>query len=187
MLAGVVEIGGLLIGARQSKLRGGMPRIESQRVLKGLDSRRKLFGLHIGGTQEIPCVGVVRIKLDHVVKGINRGLSVSGVLREQTEVVPRVWIFGVLLDFVFERGPGFVDLLQVQECDAFIQACNRELRIELGRLLEGLESFFEKLLVHVGGAEIVQARGLRWIRFRLGLRWGSKQAKCGQDYASESN
>ena len=58
-------------------------------------------------------------------KGVNRGLRVSGVLREQAEVVPRIWILGLLLERIFQRGFGFVDLLQVQEGDAFIQARNR--------------------------------------------------------------
>ena len=122
----------------------------------------------------------------HVMKSINRGLSISGILREQAEVVPGVWILGILLERVFQRGLGLVDLLQVQKGDAFIQARDRQLGIEFRGLLEGLESLLEKLLVHVGGAEIVQARRLRRIRFRLSLRSGCEQAKHGQEHAGKS-
>ncbi len=177
----------LLIGTRQSKLGRGVQRVELQRVLESLDRLRKLFSLHIRRAQEIPRVGVVGIELGYVMKGVNRGLSVSSILREKPKVVPRVWILRILLERVFQRGLGFVDLLQIQKCDAFIQTRNRQLGIELRGLLEGLESFFEKLLVHVSGAQIVQARGLRRIRFRLSLRRGREQAKRGQEYASESN
>ena len=51
---------------------------------------------------------------------------------------------------------------------------------------KALQSFLEKLLVHVGGAEIVQARGLGGIRFRLSLRRRREQAKCGQEHAGQS-
>ena len=115
---------------------------------------------------------------------IDRGLSVAGVLREQAEVVPGVRILGILLERCFERGFGFVDLLQVQVGDAFIQACDRQFRIKLRRLLEALQSLLEKLLVHIGGAQIVQARGLGGIRFRL--RGRGEEAKGGKQYASQS-
>ena len=128
VLAGVVDVGRLLVGARQSELGGGVQRVELQGVLKGLDGLRKLLGLHIRCAQKIPGVGIVRIDFDYVIKGINRRLRVSGILREQAEVVPGMWILGILLQRVFERGLGFVDFLQVQEGDAFIQARDRQFR-----------------------------------------------------------
>jgi len=63
-----------------------------------------------------------------------------------------------------------------------IQPRDRQFGIEFGRLLETLESFFEKLLVHVGSAEIVQACGFRGIRSRLSLR-GREKANRGQERA----
>ena len=193
MLAGVVNIGGLLIGPRQSKLGRRVQRIELQRVLEGIDGLRKLLGLHGGCPQEIPCVGVVRINLDYVTKRVNRGLSIAGILVEQSEVVPRVRIPGILLERIFERRPGFVNLLQVQEGDAFIQPRDRQFGIKLNRLLECLESLLEKLLVHVGGAEIVHARSLNRIGGlygalrKLSLRGSCEQAKRGQEYAGKGN
>ena len=46
-----------------------------------------------------------------------------------------------------------------------IQTRDRQFGIEFGCLLEGLQRFFKKLLVHVGGAEIVEACGF------CGIRW----------------
>ena len=91
-----------------------------------------------------------------------------------------------MFEGVFQGSFGLVDLLQVQEGDALIQACDRQPGIELGGLLKGLESLLEELLVHVGSPEIVQARGLRWICFRLILRGGREYAKRCQEYAGKS-
>ena len=69
-----------------------------------------------------------------------------------------------------------------------IQPRDGQLRIEFGRLLETLQCLFEKLLVHVGGAEIVQARSLGGIRFRLSLRRGREQDQnAASEHAGESN
>ena len=97
MLAGVVDVGRLLIGARESELSGSVQRVELQGVLEGVDGLGKLFRLHVDRAQEIPSVGIIRIQIDDVVKRINRGLSVARILCEQAEVVPRVRIFRVLL------------------------------------------------------------------------------------------
>src|ERR1019366_3484648 len=112
--------------------------IDLQRVLEGFDSLRKLLSLHVNRTQEIPGISVVRVDLSHVMKRIDRGLSIARVLRVQAEVIPRLRIPGILLERVLQRSLGFVDLLQVQEGDALIQSRDRELRIELGGLLERL-------------------------------------------------
>ena len=56
---------------------------------------------------------------------------------------------------------------QVQQRDALVQPRNREVRIERRGILKFLQSLFEELLVHVGDAEIVEARGFRdWVRGR---------------------
>ena len=86
---------------------------------------------------------------------------VAGIFREQAEAVPRVGTLGILLECVFERLLRFVDLLQVQVGDAFVEPRDRKLRIGIERLLELFQSFFEELLIHVGDAKIVVAAQLR--------------------------
>ena len=90
-------------------------------MLEGVDGLRKLFGLHVRRAQKIPGVGVVRIDLDNMLEGIDRGLSVAGILRQQAEVVPGVRILRILLQRIFQSRLGFVDFLQIQKGDAFIQ------------------------------------------------------------------
>src|SRR5208282_955085 len=87
MLAGVVDVTGLLVSARQSKLSGGVQRIDFQRVLQRIDSLRKLLGLHVGGAEKIPRVGVVRINLSDTLERIDRGWRVAAIFREQAEAV----------------------------------------------------------------------------------------------------
>ena len=52
--------------------------------------------------------------------------------------------------------------------DALIQGCDLQFGIEAGGLLKGLEALFEKLLVHVSRAQIIEACRFRR-RVRLGM------------------
>ncbi len=113
-----------------------MQRVELQRVLESVNGLRKLFGLHVGCAEEIPGVGVVGIEFDDVLERVNRALCIARILREQAEVVPRVRDSGILLQHSLECGFGLVNLLQVQEGDAFIQARNCQLRIQFRGLPE---------------------------------------------------
>jgi hypothetical protein len=54
-------------------------------------------------------------------------------------------------------------------------------------LLEGLEPLFEKLLVHVGRAQIVQARSLDGIRLRLGPCGAVANSQTQPVHAGENN
>jgi hypothetical protein len=138
VLAGVVDIGGLLVSTRQSEFGRSMHRIYFQRVLESIDGLRKVFGLYVYCAEKIPCVSVVWIDLDYVTERDNRRLSVARILGKQSEVIPRVGIFGILLECIFQQRLCFVDLLQIQKRDTFVQLCDRELGVEIGRLLEGL-------------------------------------------------
>src|SRR5208282_1643670 len=171
----------------ESELSGGVQWIELQRVLEGINGLRKLFRLHVGSTQEIPCVRIVGVDLDYVMKGLDRGLGVACIFGQQAEVVPGVRILWILLQRIFQRDFGIVNLLHVEQSDAFIQPRHGQRGIEFGGLLEGLQSLLEKLLVHVGRSEIVQARSLDGVAFRWTLRWTWEQAKRGQQRASDSN
>ncbi len=122
MLAGVVDFGGLLVGAGQSELGGGVQRVELQGVLEGVNRLRELLGLHIGRAEKVPGVGVVGVDPGDALEGVDGGLRVAGVFREQAEVIPGVRILRVLLERVFEGGFGLVDFLQVQVGDGFVQA-----------------------------------------------------------------
>ena len=86
-------------------------------------------------------------------------LRVARIFREQSKAVPGIRILGILLQRVFQRDFGIVDLLQIQIRDALVQSRDGKLGIRFGRLLKLLQSFFEKLLVHVRDANVVQTRG----------------------------
>ena len=186
VLAGVVDFGGLLVSPRESELGRGVQRVELQRVLKGVDGLRKLFRLHVSRAQEIPGVRLIRVDLSYVTKGLNRGRSIASIFGQQAEVIPCVGVLRILLERILQHRFGFLDLLHIQQGDAFIEASHREIRIKLRCLLECLESFLEKLLVHVGGAEIIHARSFDGIRLWLSLRAGREEAKGGREYAGES-
>jgi hypothetical protein len=65
--------------------------------------------------------------------------------------------------------------LQIEIGNAFVEPGNGKFRVGLNRLLKKLQSLFEKLLVHVGAAQVVQTSGLG----RIGLGCRRKQAKSG--------
>ena len=182
MLAGMVDVGGLLVGARQSEFRRSVERIDFQRVLECFDRLRKLLGLHVGRTQKIPGIGVIGIDFDDALECFDRSLRVARILGQQSEAVPGVRAFRILLEGIFQRGFCLVNLLQIQIGDALVQACNRELGIGFGCLLELLQSLFEKLLIHVGDADVVEARGFNWIR----LRREGKQTKGRDERGDET-
>ena len=154
-----------------------MNRVELQRVLKRFNGLRKLLGLHIRCAKKIPSVSVVRIDLDDALERIDRRLRIAGVLGQHPEAVPGIRILRILFQRIFQCNLGFVDLLQVQVSDTHIQPRDRKFGIGLRGLLELFQSLLEQLLVHVGDAEVIQARRLDGIRFRLGGQQakGSKQ------------
>ncbi len=141
---------------------------------------RKLLGLGIRGTEKIPGVGIAGIDLGDAPECVDGGLRVSSVLGQQAEAVPRVRILRVLLESVIQGDFGLIDLLKIQVGDANVQARDCQCGIGFDRGLERLQALFEKLLVHVGHAEIVEARGFDGIRsFRLSLRDGGEESKGG--------
>ena len=75
----MVDVGGLLVGAGESELGGGVQRVELQGVLEGVDGLGKLLGLYVGGAEEVPGVGVVGIELGYAPEGVDGGLRVAGV------------------------------------------------------------------------------------------------------------
>ena len=113
---------------------------------------------------------------------------VSSVLGQQAEAVPRVRILRVLLESVVQGRFGLIDFLKVQVGDANVQARDCQCGVGFDRGLERLQALFEKLLVHVGHAEIVEARGFDGIRsFRLSLRDAEKRPKAARSMPDESD
>ena len=165
MLAGMVHISGSLVGSRQSELRRSVERIQFQCVFERINRRWKLLGLHVHRAQKIPGVSVVRVDLYHSLERVNRRLRVAHVLGQHPEAVPCVGTLRILFERIFQPGLGIIDLLQIQIRNALVQPCNRELRIGLRGLLEVLQSLLKELLVHIGDAQVVQARGFN----RIGL------------------
>jgi len=143
-----------------------MQRIDFQCVFECIDRLRKLFGLHIGGAEEIPRISVVGIDLEDMLELVNRRLRIASILREQSEAVPRIRALGILLERVFQRGLRVVDFLKIQIRYALVQTRDGKLGIDFGRLLELLQSLIEQLLVHVGDADVVEARSFDWVRLR---------------------
>ena len=182
MLAGVFDVTRLLVGSRQSEFGRRVQWIDFQRVFESFNGLWKLLGLHVRGAQKIPGVGVVRINLNYMLERINRRRRVARVLGEHSQAIPRVRIFRILFERIFEGSLRLIHFLQVEICNALIQSRDCEFGIDLRGLLEGLQSLLEQLLVHVGGAEIVQARCLNWIL----LRGRRKHAKGGQDSREEN-
>ena len=82
---------------------------------------------------------------------------IVGILVQQAQAEPGVGIVGIVLAGGFEKRLCGIDAGQVQQRDALIQSRDLQFGIEGGSLLKGLETFLEKLLVHVGRAQIVQA------------------------------
>ena len=96
-------------------------------------------------------------------------------------------IVGILLYCVLKKLPGCIDSAEVEQRDTLIHLRDLEFGIERGRLFKGFQGFFEKLLVHVGGAEIVETcgfSGLVWLAcpgrvLRLGCEDGDRRQYDG--------
>ena len=71
-----IGLAGLLVGAGQSELGGGVMRVKLQGVLKGGDGFGELLELGVGRSEEIPGVGVVRINFGYVTEGVDGGACV---------------------------------------------------------------------------------------------------------------
>src|SRR6202007_923188 len=104
---------------------------------------------------EIPGISVGGINFRDALEIVDGTLGIAGVLGHQAEVVPCIRIFRILFQRVVESRFGLVNLLKIQFGDALVEPSNRELWISFSSLLELLQRFFKKLLVHVGAAEIV--------------------------------
>src|SRR6516162_6131057 len=83
----------------------------------------------------------------------------------------------ISLDRLFERIPSRVHPPHVEERNPLIYPGNFELRIELGRRLKVLESFFKQLLIHVGRAQIIEASRLRRLA-HLRIGWKGSPEDC---------
>ena len=98
VLAGVLGVAGLLVGARKPEFRRRVQRVQLECMLESFNGLRILLGLGVNAAQEVPCIGIVGIDFDDVAKRVRSGLRVAGIFIEQSEVVPRVRIFGIALD-----------------------------------------------------------------------------------------
>ncbi len=152
-------------------------------MLECFNGLRKLLGLHVCGAKKIPGVGIVRVDFDDALKCIDRRLRFARILGQHPEAVPGVGILRILFQRIFQCSLSFINLLQVQVRDTHVQPRDRQFGIGLRGLLKLFQSLLEKLLVHVRDAEIIQARGLDRIRFRL----GGKQAEGGEQGGNESS
>ena len=128
-------------------------------MLESVNRLRKLLGLRVGRAQKIPGVGIVGVDFDDALECIDRRRRIARVLGQHPEAVPGIRILRILLQRVFQRRLGFVDLLQIQIGNALVQPRDRQFGIGRGGLLKFFQPLLEQLLVHVGDAEIVQARG----------------------------
>ena len=165
VLASVRAVAGLLIGARQSELRRGVQRIQLERMVECVNRLRKLLELRIHCTEEVPGVGITVVELDDVLKIFDRSLGIAAVLVEHAERVPDVRIFGIAFGCVIKNFLRFIHMRKRQLGDALVDFRCAEIRIGCGGILKILQAFFKQLLIHVGGAEIVQACGVGRVRF----------------------
>ena len=92
-------------------------------------------------------------------EGIGGRLRVTGVLVEQCEIVPGMRILGITFDRFFQNTFGLVHTLKVEQGDATIDLRTLLLGVKGRSPFKFLQCLFEELLVHVGHAKIVEARG----------------------------
>src|SRR6185503_1640779 len=152
-----------------------MRRVQLDRVLKSIDCLGILLNLRIGTTQKIPGVSIVGINLGDTAKRVDRILRVTGIFVKQSQVVPGVRVFRTLLNHFLQQLAGLVDFAEVQKCHAFIQLNDQQLWVGGSGFLKGLQSFLEKLLVHVCLADSVEADGLTAL-------WGIESNSDQRDY-----
>ncbi len=104
VLAGVGDVAGLLVGARESELRRGVQRIQLERVLEGVDRLRKLPELGINCAQEVPSVGIAVVDFDHAAKIFHRSLRIAAVFLQHPQGIPDVRIFFMRINRIGPRG-----------------------------------------------------------------------------------
>src|ERR1700745_727072 len=126
-------------------------------MLERVNGLWELPGLGVGGAEEVPGVGIVRVNFGDAAEGVNRNLRVIGIPIQQSKIEPGVGIVRAGLGGFFQQLLCRIDAGEIELRDAFVEASDFELGVEEGGLLEVLESLLKKLLIHVSGAEIVQA------------------------------
>ena len=114
-------------------------------------------------------------------EGRDRVLRIAGILRQKTDTVPGIRILRILLQSIFQSRFGFVDFLQIQIGNAFVQPRNGKFRISLGCLLKLFKGLLKELLVHIRNPEIVKAGGFD----RIGLGGGREKSCCRSQCGKE--
>ena len=139
----------------------------------------KLLKLRMGCAQKVPGVGVIGINFGDFAESVDRSLRITVVLVQQSQVVPDVRIFGIGLGCFFKDFFGFFHFAGIYKGNAFVDASHRQLRVQFNCLAKRLQTLFEKLLIHVGRTQVVEACG------RAGLIVGGRGG-CGFRRGCES-
>src|ERR1022692_3386007 len=95
-------------------------------------------------------------------------------------------IAGSLLYSLIEKIPGGIHAPEVEQRDALIHGSDMQFGIECSGLLKHLQRLFEELLVHVGGAEIVETGSLNGL-VSLRWSWSALRSGCEDRHRSQSD
>ncbi len=141
---------------RQAELGRCMNGVQPQSRLKFGQSLLRLMQFEQDGTQKVVSVRVVRIKGRRFLKAFQglRILRFDAVQNSQR--VPDMRVLGILGRGLFERLLGFRHFLQVDQRDAAVHLGLDQRRVKLVGVSEFCLRLIQQLLVHQGGAKVVQ-------------------------------
>ena len=108
-------------------------------------------------------------------------MRLAAVFLEHAECVPHVRIFRILLGGFFENLFCGIDAGKTQQRNSLIYFRNVQIGVCGSRVFKIFERLLEQLLVHVGTAKIVQARGIVRVILFLGSGGNQGQRNRKQD------
>src|SRR5216683_1006297 len=169
VLARGIRVALSLIGARDAKLRGGVIEKRGNGLLKFGDGFVVALKLRVKVAEKIMRVRFGG-KLRDVLKCRNALFRFADVFIKEAQVVPGVGVVGQEARGFLKSGTRGLEFLLAEQRNAEVQAGDGKLRISSEGFLKIFLGFGEFLLIHVGDAQGVVAKGFGLIAFRLGFR-----------------
>src|SRR5260370_7492411 len=157
------------IGERDAKFRRGVIGKRGYGLLKFGAGVVVALKLRVKVAEKIMSVGFGR-RLHDVLKCFDALFGLAGVFVKEAEVVPPVRVVGQEARGFLKSGTRGLEFLLAEQSNAEVQAGDGKLRISGEGFLKIFLGFGEFLLIHVGDAQGVVAKGFGLIAFRLGFR-----------------
>ena len=136
-----------------------MKRIQRQALLEGRDCLIVALRLHLQLAEKVQRIGIAGIDPGDLLERVNGrgGLAKRPVCN--AEVVPGARALRLTARGIHKNVTRFGKLLAIEQCDPFVQARRKKIRVLCRGAAERHQSFGDSRLIQVGDAKVVEANG----------------------------